>query len=602
MIVKMDKYSFILFHSHLNEFLESIQSLGIVDITRENKPVDERSRELFERRKRYQATIKKLKALYDASTEEEIKNLKEPEEEEYLNDRVLLKITENLLRDKEEWEAEMEQLRKEYQESQVWGILDKKDITAISELGYNIHLFNIPEKNFKEEWQLEYMLHVLNNTNGRIYFAALSPKGKEFKFELPESKFPQRSCDVVKERFELLEEKLAIVKQRLIGLHSEIYRLEKGIKKEADELDLYLAGISSQKEAEGNLVVMTGFAPTESRDKIKSALEQVNVVFLSEEALIEDNPPVKLKNRFFPKLYEPIGELYMLPKYGELDLTPYFAPFYMLFFGLCLGDIGYGLILLTVSTLAKFKFPKFKGYLTLIQFLGLGAVIMASLPGVLFGTSLKEILPLSDSVKGLFFSDLKMFWFSMLFGLFQIVFARILNAIYLIRHRGWQYGMSNIGWSIAIVWATMKYASTMTDSITVPQFLDYLALAGVLLILLFSSESKNIISRLGSGIVSFWDVTSIFGDTLSYVRLFGLGTSGGILGMVVNSVAVSMAGIPYLGYLFAGLMLVVGHTMVLLLSSLGAFVHPMRLTFVEFYKNANFSGGGRAFRPLEKNN
>ena len=71
--------------------------------------------------------------------------------------------------------------------------------------------------------------------------------------------------------------------------------------------------------------------------------------------------------------------------------------------------------------------------------------------------------------------------------------------------------------------------------------------------------------------------------------------------MVVNSVAMSLIEVPYIGWLFALLMLVFGHIMVLLLSSLGAFVHPMRLTFVEFYKNANFGGGGRAFRPLEKN-
>ena len=95
--------------------------------------------------------------------------------------------------------------------------------------------------------------------------------------------------------------------------------------------------------------------------------------------------------------------------------------------------------------------------------------------------------------------------------------------------------------------------------------------------------------------------TGIFGDMLSYIRLFGLGTAGGILGLVVNSVAMNMSGIPYVGWFFTGLMLLVGHTAVLLLNSLGAFVHPMRLTFVEFYKNAGFGGGGRAFRPLTKN-
>jgi V/A-type H+-transporting ATPase subunit I len=321
---------------------------------------------------------------------------------------------------------------------------------------------------------------------------------------------------------------------------------------------------------------------------------------LLEEAQVEDNPPVKLKNGFFAKLYEPIGELYMLPKYGELDLTPYFAPFYMLFFGLCLGDMGYGLTILIGAGLAKLKFPSFKSYLTLAQFLGVGAILMAALSGVFFGAKLQEILPLPDSITELFFSDLKMFWFAIIFGLVQIVFARMLNAIYLIINKGWQYGIHNIGWSIAIIWAAWMYATTMDPTITMPGWMDYIAICGAAMILFFSSDSGNIFTRLFKGVTAFYDVTSIFGDMLSYIRLFGLGTAGAILGMVVNSVAMSLAGIPYMGWFFALLMLIVGHIMVLLLSSLGAFVHPMRLTFVEFYKNAGFGGGGRAFRPMGK--
>ena len=140
----------------------------------------------------------------------------------------------------------------------------------------------------------------------------------------------------------------------------------------------------------------------------------------------------------------------------------------------------------------------------------------------------------------------------------------------------------------------------MSENITVPLFMNYAAIAGAFLILAFSSDSKNIFKRVGSGVVAFWDVTSLFGDMLSYIRLFGLGTAGAILGMVVNSVAISMSGIPYMGWFLAALMLLVGHLLVLMLSSLGAFVHPMRLTFVEFYKNASFAGGGRPFRPLGK--
>lgn len=290
----------------------------------------------------------------------------------------------------------------------------------------------------------------------------------------------------------------------------------------------------------------------------------------------------------------------MLPTYGELDLTPYFAPFYMLFFGFCLGDMGYGLTILIAAGLAKYKFPKFKAYLTLSQFLGVGAIIMAALSGVFFGMKIQDIIPMPQSIQDLFFSDLKMFWFAIIFGLVQIVFARMINAVYSIITKGWQYGMHNIGWSIVIIWAAWFYATTMSTDIIMPSFANWIALFGAVLIFLFTSDSGNIFTRLFKGIFAFYDVTSVFGDMLSYIRLFGLGTAGAILGMVVNSVAMSLIEVPYIGWLFALLMLVFGHIMVLLLSSLGAFVHPMRLTFVEFYKNANFGGGGRAFRPLEK--
>ncbi|MHC1778841.1 MAG: V-type ATP synthase subunit I [Bacteroidales bacterium] len=598
----MDKYSFILFHSDVDNFLGSVQNLGIVDITRQNKAIDEKSRELFTRSKRYQGVIKKLMHYFESSTEEDKTNFKEFSKPDTLDQNEFLKFSEELIINKEQWESELEQLKREFQDSSVWGILSKDDLSKISLLGYNIHLFCTPEKSFNEEWGKEHVLYKLNNLNDKIYFAILSPKGEDFKFGIQEVKLPQKSCDIIKSRMFELESNLSEIKETLISLHKEIPRLESGLKAVSEELELYLAGVSSQKEAEGNIVILTGFAPVENRATINLEFQNENVFYLVEEAVKEDDPPVKLKNGFFSRLFEPIGELYMLPKYGELDLTPYFAPFYMLFFGLCLGDIGYGLVLLTGATIAKLKFPKFKGYLTLIQFLGFGAVMMAMLSGVFFGAPLKDLITLPESVQNLFFSDIKMFWFSIIFGLFQIIFAKILNAIYLMKKNGWQYGMSNFGWSILIVWASMKYASTMTDDITVPVFLNYFAIAGALSVLLFSSDSKNIFSRIGSGVVSFWDVTSIFGDTLSYIRLFGLGTAGAILGMVVNSVAVSLSDVPYMGWLLAGLMLVAGHILVLLLSSLGAFVHPMRLTFVEFYKNANFSGGGRPFRPLSKKN
>ena len=100
-------------------------------------------------------------------------------------------------------------------------------------------------------------------------------------------------------------------------------------------LDLYLAETSSVKEGEGTISIVEGFAPTEDDIKVKEYLDSCSVYYMAEAAKGEDNPPVKLHNNWFARLFEPVGSLYELPNYDELDLTPYFAPFYMLFFGFC---------------------------------------------------------------------------------------------------------------------------------------------------------------------------------------------------------------------------------------------------------------------------
>jgi V/A-type H+-transporting ATPase subunit I len=121
-------------------------------------------------------------------------------------------------------------------------------------------------------------------------------------------------------------------------------------------------------------------------------------------------------------------------------------------------------------------------------------------------------------------------------------------------------------------------------------------------VLFFSDPSVNIFMRVGKGV---WDiystVTGIFGDLLSYIRLFALGLSSAILGFVINDIGLQILGSSkILGPVFFVIFLVIGHTLNILISSLGSFVHPMRLTFVEFYKSAGFKGGGEEYKPFTK--
>ncbi|MDD4638718.1 MAG: V-type ATPase 116kDa subunit family protein, partial [Bacteroidales bacterium] len=509
-------------------------------------------------------------------------------------------ICEESLENLTKLEADLAQTERDILDFSPWGDYDQKDLDKIKALGYEPRFFSVSESKYLEEWQDQYVLHLLNRVNGKCYFIILSSPGEDFYFPHPESKFPHTPLHTLRDKLDEIrastEHNTSQLKE--LTLFAPEFRVRASLT--GADLDRYLAAASSPREVEGKVALITGFAPRENSADVEKFLENSGIYYVCEEASTSDNPPIKLKNNFFSRLFEPIGELYMLPRYGELDLTPFFAPFYMLFFGFCLGDMGYGVTLLLLGGLAKYRFKSMKSYLTLLQFMGAGAIVMAAFSGVFYGTKIYEVFSLPDSINSLFFSDIKMFWFAIIFGLVHIIAARLISAIYAIKTKGIQHGLGNIGWILVIIWASFAYAKSMVDGLTLPGWFNYFGIGGAALILFFSATEGNLIVRLFKGTASFYDITGIFGDMLSYIRLFGLGTSGGILGMVVNSVAIDMLGIPYVGWLFTGIMLIVGHFAVLMLSSLGAFVHPMRLTFVEFYKNAGFSGGGRAFRPLKK--
>ena len=161
--------------------------------------------------------------------------------------------------------------------------------------------------------------------------------------------------------------------------------------------------------------------------------------------------------------------------------------------------------------------------------------------------------------------------------------------------------LSTIGWLVLILGGGACYGLSMKGyDITIPMYAVFI-IAG-LLIFVFNNIRRNVFINVGAGL---WDsynmVTGLLGDTLSYIRLFALGISSAVLGLVFNDLAVNMSGdIPVLKQLIMLIILVFGHSVNLFMAGLGSFVHPMRLTFVEFYKNAGFEGGGKKYQPFKK--
>ncbi|MFW5705723.1 MAG: V-type ATPase 116kDa subunit family protein, partial [Bacteroidota bacterium] len=278
-------------------------------------------------------------------------------------------------------------------------------------------------------------------------------------------------------------------------------------------------------------------------------------------------------------------------------------------FGFCLGDAGYGLLFLIGATLIKPRMNEdMKRILTLMQWLGASTIIFGAISGTFFGINLIEVAQEGRvdwliSVRDLMLNSEKMFYFALLLGGLQIIFGMFIKAANITRQRGFKYALSTVGWIILLVGSVVLYAAGNEHNMAMIKTLFYILLgvSGVL-ILFLNNPDKNIFINFGGGL---WDVysivTGVMGDLLSYIRLFALGVSSAILGYVFNDLAMQMSGnIPVLSQLIFLIILLIGHGLNIFMASLGAFVHPMRLTFVEFYKNAGFEGGGKSYNPFRK--
>jgi len=233
----------------------------------------------------------------------------------------------------------------------------------------------------------------------------------------------------------------------------------------------------------------------------------------------------------------------------------------------------------------------------------LATVVFGGLTGTFFGTKLTDF-QLFESFKTMTLNDQQMFKLALAIGVVQVVFGMIIRAVNIVRQNGWQYSLSTTAWIIVII-STIAFAAIDHLTTTSHCLLStwHWVILGICSIAIFiiNDLKRNIFINIGAGI---WDaynmVTGFAGDVLSYIRLFALGMSGAILGMVFNQLAIKMSpDIIVIHEIVMILILLFGHTLNIFMSILGSFVHPMRLTFVEFYKNAGFLGGGKAYSPFK---
>ncbi len=367
--------------------------------------------------------------------------------------------------------------------------------------------------------------------------------------------------------------------------------------------------------ADGSLLILEGWAETETSARVDALLEEYpNVIYLKSDPTPEDDTPVKLKNGWFARVFEMVGDMYARPKYGTIDLTPFFAPFYMLFFGICLNDAGYGLVLLAMGLylLWKNREPGMMRRAAWFATLCASATILfGGFCGSFFGMNLAEYFP---SVPFFDFQG-KFFSIALAIGMVQILFGMAINVWGITRAFGFKYAFGALGWLIVLLAGSIAAGLPMLNpdwvipgfTASSPAFYAVIGL-GMAMMLLLNTPGKflNPLVNVGSGLWNLYNnITGLLSDVLSYIRLFAIGLSGGVLALVFNSLADGF--VPEGAGLVTRILimlpiLLIGHGINLFMSTISSFVHPMRLTFVEFYKNAGFEMASRSFEPLRKMN
>ena len=609
MISKMNKLSFLIYHKEYEVFLEKLRELGVVHIEkRQGAEMDANLQAFMQKRTAYQSLLKSMTlaaASYEGGdvqpsslTIEQVMDSYESQQEHIQALNMQLPV-----------------LDKEIDAMEVWGEFDWNVIERLKANGWQMQFYCCPEKSFEETWTDDYNATVINRKGGQSYFVTVNQVPVELEAEIV--RLPNRRLSELVREQEDLKTSIKEANNRLDQFCiNNLPVVEKALDLLESDINLMeVEQLGGERLAEGSIVMMEGWVPVENDAEVRKMLDESGVYYEIRSAEKEDNAPIKLKNGKISRAFEMLTKMYGMPDYGEFDPTPLLAPFYALFFGMCVGDAGYGLLLVILGFYLKKKLSKsMAGLMNLLITLGAATTVVGALFNTFFGAALTDwnlpewmnSLIISGKWDGTAYD--KTMVIALLVGMFHICFAMVVKAIGSTVRYGFKNSLSAWGWLLlvggSVTVATLNYLGVLDMETSK---MAYMGIGGVSAVGIFilNDIRRNVFMNVGAGL---WDTynmaTGLMGDLLSYLRLYALGLAGGMLGGVFNDLGMQLRdalggflfGIP--GWICFALIFVAGHGLNIALSCLSGYVHSIRLTFVEYFKNSGYDGKGVEYNPF----
>ncbi|WP_294371934.1 V-type ATP synthase subunit I [uncultured Clostridium sp.] len=642
-IVKMNKFTLLAFESKKEELLERLQSFSNAEF------IDLQDETILEESEVLKDLTKDVVDSDVAKWEEQLSKVKFALQflQDYVPKQSALKVlrTEKLSLSLSELESKVklskweeiynkvkskddELTKLENEKTKLQGIVQSlqpyKDFDAplgsLKELEETVYFLGSVANQYEEALNSELTdcyVEVVSKDNQDTYFFALCNKdyaensseilrGFGFTpFKTEEKETPLKLIHDYNERVSLIDSDKFIIKEELAGYDEELKKLQL-----AYEYYNNLVGrknVTTKFLKTDSVSLIQGWVPAKYNEKFTKIADEVlgedyylNFEDVKEEEI--DDVPVALENNALNSAFEDVTSMYALPKYNEIDPTPLVTPFYLIFFGMMVADMGYGLLMF-ICTLLALKFLHFddgmKKMIKFFHYLSYPTFAFGAVYGAFFGDLFKDQLPRLFDTSTDVMSILAL---SVAFGAIQILFALFIKAYVLIKlGKPMDALMDSGSWLLILVSLGLLAAGMMLDIPVCATIGKYGSILGAIAIVLTQGRSaKSAGGKVGSGLYELYGITSYVGDLVSYTRLMAIGLSGGSIAGAVNMIVEMIPG-PIGVFLIGPLIFVIFQTVNLLLSLLSGYVHTLRLTYVEYFGKF-YDGGGKAFKPFETQN
>ena len=593
MIVRMKKITIFAAADHADEALEALRASGVLHVQLERKTTGSIS-------DIEQKTERAVAALDTISEPEENARLTCPPGDVVDEILMLGERKERLAASGEELDAKLSWYEK-------WGAVSLHSLSELATAGVSVHLHTAT----KAEYALlaeRQGIYKIGEHGKSMLLAHLLTQGNT-PLDLPEEVLPLLEQSALLDERRRVDDELAELEPRLASLGDCRLGVENYLSKLG--ADLEFARVKASLAQDRGICHVRGFAPVDTLEKLRAIAEKSGWAYMFEEPEEDDETPTLIRNPRWVRIIDPVmAFLGTVPGYKELDVSLWFLLFFALFVAMLIGDAGYGLIYLVLALLARRKFKQAPAEpFILIYVLSICTIVWGVLSGTYFGSeriaSIPFLAALSIPAISSFdltnggFNDNQFFLIKLCFriGAVHLTLAHLLAAG---KCSNSPKALAQIGW-IAIIWGLYCLTGMLVLGQPFPQIGGYLIGIGSLLALLFTNYQKNVLKGVGQTLIEFpLGLIGGFSDVVSYLRLFAVGYTSLVLANTFNMMAVGDGIKSPMAALGAAMILFLGHSLNLVLATMGVVVHGIRLKMLEFSGHVGNEWSGDEYKPFRE--